>query len=258
MTRRGDPFRIDVTRRLGRCRVGSFDSRVCRAASTRRPLSELDPVRRAVAFESSPSRVSRVSGQIRIAPGLIGIFDGTRLRAATFRGTDVADRHTGNPQQCGGYDVGGRPRILTMLNLQPRSCGRNSARSRRVKRFAGAMRLTVLINKTTGHIMAAQAAALAGNGVEAGRPPSSRGLQAAHYAVAHCALHGRMRHRGVPQGAGDQRGHRQLIPSGLAPRNRAEGSPCNTGSERRGPCRSSPTMASCSARSVCITRNPNQ
>jgi hypothetical protein len=40
---------------------------------------------------------------------------------------------------CGGYDVGGRPRIRQMLNLQPRSCGRNSARAGKRSRCARAM-----------------------------------------------------------------------------------------------------------------------
>src|SRR5712671_5101151 len=48
-----------------------------------------------------------------------------------------------------------------MLNLQPRSRGRNSARSRRVERFARAMRRTQLDkNETTGHIIAAETAAI--------------------------------------------------------------------------------------------------
>ena len=40
---------------------------------------------------------------------------------------------------CGGYDVGGRPRIRQMLNLQPRSCGPTSARAGKRSRCAQAM-----------------------------------------------------------------------------------------------------------------------
>ena len=40
---------------------------------------------------------------------------------------------------CGGYDVGGRPRIRQMLNLQCRSCGRHSARAGKRCRCTGAM-----------------------------------------------------------------------------------------------------------------------
>ena len=112
----------------------------------------LDPMRRAGTLIIVFSRVVRSAANAAL--GWTAASMASESRTATLPRLDRARPPLPvTRSSCCGYDVGGRPRIRQVLNLQCRSCGRHSARAGKRCRCTGAMNGAGLINETTGHIM---------------------------------------------------------------------------------------------------------